>query len=199
MLNLIKENRSVIVKMFVNQIGMIFFGFVLSMATSQNDRLFLAASIFSVLFYMFLEYTVGWDLGANDKIKLDGGRIKYMPYKGLLLSLCANVLNILSALLAVVGYFCLSGLDRLPHTPIGAEHSATWAANLFAVPNMICRALQPMFSGILYNFSPYNPISLIFLPIPIIAVSGLGYFIAIKGKSISGMLGIRTKRNGRVG
>ena len=70
MLHFIKENRSVIVKMFVNQVGMIFFGFVLSMATNQNDNLFLAASIFSVLFYMFLEYTVAWDLGAHDKISL---------------------------------------------------------------------------------------------------------------------------------
>ena len=82
MLHFIKDNRSVIVKMIVNQIGMIFFGLMLSMATNQNNSLFLAASIFSVLFYMFLEYTVGWDLGAHDKIKLDGGRIEYQPYKG---------------------------------------------------------------------------------------------------------------------
>lgn len=196
MLHFITENRSVIVKMFVNQIGMIFFGFVLSMATNQNDSLFLAASIFSVLFYMFLEYTVAWDLGAHDKIKLDGGRIDYMPCKGIFTSLCANILNLLSGVLTVIGYFCLSAADRVPHMAVSAEHSAKWAVNLFAVPNIICRALQPMFSGILYNFSPYNPIALIFLPLPIIAISGLGYFVAIKGNSISGMLGIKTKRNG---
>ena len=116
MLHFIKDNRSVIVKMIVNQIGMIFFGLMLSMATNQNNRLFLAASIFSVLFYMFLEYTVGWDLGAHDKIKLDGGRIEYQPYKGLLVSLCANILNILSGLLTVIGYFCIAAADRIPHT-----------------------------------------------------------------------------------
>ena len=49
--------------------------------------------------------------------------------------------------------------------------------------------------GIVYNFSPYNPIVLAFLPLPIIAISGLGYYIAIKGKSILGMLGIKTKRD----
>ena len=90
MLHFIKDNRSVIVKMIVNQIGMIFFGLMLSMATNQNNSLFLAASIFSVLFYMFLEYTVGWDLGAHDKIKLDGGRIEYQPYKGSRLALCEH-------------------------------------------------------------------------------------------------------------
>ena len=181
MLHFIKDNRSVIVKMIVNQIGMIFFGLMLSMATNQNNSLFLAASIFSVLFYMFLEYTVGWDLGAHDKIKLDGGRIEYQPYKGLL---------------TVIGYFCIAAADRIPHTIVAYDHSASWAANLYAVPNAVCRALQPMFMGIVYNFSPYNPIVLAFLPLPIIAISGLGYYIAIKGKSILGMLGIKTKRNG---
>ena len=48
MLHFIKNNRSVKVKMIVNQIGMIFFGLMLSMATNQNNSLFLAASIFSV-------------------------------------------------------------------------------------------------------------------------------------------------------
>ena len=50
MLHFIKDNRSVIEKMIVNQIGMIFFGLMLSMATNQNNSLFLAASIFSELF-----------------------------------------------------------------------------------------------------------------------------------------------------
>lgn len=195
MLHFIKDNRSVIVKMIVNQIGMIFFGLMLSMATNQNNSLFLAASIFSVLFYMFLEYTVGWDLGAHDKIKLDGGRIEYQPYKGLLVSLCANILNILSGLLTVIGYFCIAAADRIPHTIVAYDHSASWAANLYAVPNAVCRSLQPMFMGIVYNFSPYNPIVLAFLPLPIIAISGLGYYFAIKGKSILGMLGIKTKRD----
>ena len=160
MLHFIKENRSVIVKMFVNQVGMIFFGFVLSMATNQNDSLFLAASIFSVLFYMFLEYTVAWDLGAHDKIKLDGGRIDYMPCKGIFTSLCANILNLLSGVLTVIGYFCLSAADRVPHMAVSAEHSAKWAVNLFAVPNIICnipvsliRILIPAVSGHLDNSS----------------------------------------------
>ena len=82
MMRFLKENMSTITKMIVNQLGMMIFGLVLSMATSQNDTLFLLASVFSVCFYMFLVYTVGWELGAKDKVRLDGGRIAYAPFKG---------------------------------------------------------------------------------------------------------------------
>ena len=65
--------------MFLDQIAMTVFGTMLSFATLKNEGLLLASSIFSILFYLMLLYTVGWDIGARDKIRIDGGRMKPFP------------------------------------------------------------------------------------------------------------------------
>lgn len=180
---------SIITKMIVNQIGMIIFGLVISMATTQNDQLFLVGSIFSVCFYCFLEYTVAWDLGARDKIRLDGGRTNYTPFKGAFISLAANTLNILLGILTVIGYFMLC--DNLVH------EAGCCASSLYGVSANIARLIQPIYIGIIQTFSPYNPIIFLLIPIPAIVFSFLGYFVAIKGKSISGMLGISRKNKNK--
>lgn len=181
---------STITKMIVNQLGMMIFGPVLSMATSQNDTLFLLASVFSVCFYMFLVYTVGWELGAKDKVRLDGGRIAYAPFKGALISLAANFINLILGILIVIGYYSLDPSCRILHE----ASSPVWAANLYGTASVIARFIEAMYIGIIQTYSPYNPFIFVLIVFPAIIFSGLGYFLAIKGKSISGMLGIN--RNG---
>lgn len=55
----IKENSYNMFKMFLDQIAMTVFGTMLSFATLKNEGLLLASSIFSILFYLMLLYTVG--------------------------------------------------------------------------------------------------------------------------------------------
>lgn len=88
-----------IVKMFVHQFALGLFGAVLAMATTKNLVLSIVVGVFSIAFYLFLIYTVAWDIGAKDKISIDCGKLKPRPYLGILLSLAANIPNFIIAIL----------------------------------------------------------------------------------------------------
>ena len=125
-----------IVKMFVNQFAISIFGMVLAMATTaaNNDVLTIIVSIFSILFYLFLIYTMTWEIGATDRISVDVGKKTYRPHTGLLLSLFANVPNLIIAILYAIAYPFMA-------TP-------GWAANLNAVLNVISAIIEGMYRGI---------------------------------------------------
>ncbi len=95
-----------IVKMFVNQFAISIFGTMLSMATSatENDVFTLVVSIFSIVFYLFLLYTMIWEIGAKDKISVDVGKKEYRPMTGLYMGIVANVPNLLFAIVYTIGY-----------------------------------------------------------------------------------------------
>ena len=58
------------IMLFVNQIAIALFGLGLSVALgkAENRSLQVAASIFSVVFYLFLLYARMWEIGAKDGI-----------------------------------------------------------------------------------------------------------------------------------
>ena len=98
-----------IVKMFVNQFAISIFGVSLTLATTQAhiessgfDTFTFVVSIFAVAFYLFLIYTLSWEIGAKDKISVDVGKKPYRPHLGILLSLVANIPNILAAILYTI-------------------------------------------------------------------------------------------------
>ena len=101
-----------IVKMFVNQFAISIFGMSLTLATTQIyvdstaasgfDTFTFIVSIFAVLFYMFLIYTLSWEIGAKDKISVDSGKKPYRPHLGLLMSLVANIPNLIVAILYAI-------------------------------------------------------------------------------------------------
>ncbi len=136
MINFLKEYSYSIFKMFVNQLGMTMFGLVLSMATHQNTTLHVAASVFSILFYMVLLYTMTWDIGNAEKIRIDNKRMVYKPLKGFYMSLVANIPNFLLALLAVIGYY---GGGTLANGP-------EWAINLYGISKTVAFFLEGMYS-----------------------------------------------------
>ena len=131
--NFFKEHSYNIVKLFLNQIGITVFGTMLALATSGNETLLLGSSIFSILFLLALDYNSCWEIGAKDKIRIDGGRLAPMPYKGALLSALANVPNLLLALLMGVGIL------------IGNEAGRTMSA----ICNTISRILNGMYLGVI--------------------------------------------------
>jgi len=103
-----------VIKMFVNQFAIAIFGASLAFATvhahvgaSGFDTFTLIVSIFAVLFYLSLIYTLTWEIGAKDRISVDTGKKPYRPHLGLLLSLMANIPNLILALLHMI--FSLSG------------------------------------------------------------------------------------------
>ena len=97
-----------LIKLFINQLGVAIFSFFLYTAVGMIDDpglkrgLNIAVSIVSILFFCFLLYTVSWEWGAKDKIRIDGGRIQEFKYKGVLISLYANVINFVIAFVAFI-------------------------------------------------------------------------------------------------
>ena len=125
-----------VIKMFVNQFAISIFGLVLAMATAatKNNALTIFVSIFSIVFYLFLIDTMTWEIGAKDRISVDCGKKKYRPHTGLLLSLLANLPNLILAVLFTVAYPFMQ--------------TEGWAANMSAIVMTISAIVEGMYRGI---------------------------------------------------
>ena len=93
------------VKMLLNQAGIAMLGLVMTMATFNNDKLYFITSILCMIFYVYLLYTMTYDMGRKDKPSVDGGRATLYPLKGLWVSLGANAVNIICGIMIAVFSF----------------------------------------------------------------------------------------------
>ena len=125
-----------IIKMFVNQFAISIFGSVLAMATasSGNNTLTLVVSIFAILFYLFLLYTMTWEIGAKDKISVDAKKKEYRPYVGIVMAIIANIPNAIIALLYTIAF---------PFMNI----SGSWSVNLAAGSRIASIITEGMYLG----------------------------------------------------
>lgn len=97
------------VKMLVTQLVVSLFGLMLSMAFSKarSDAGQIISSVFAVLFYLFLIYYDSWNIGYKDKLAVGHGRTDRRPINGLYISLLANSVNIILAVVFAFGVeFC---------------------------------------------------------------------------------------------
>ena len=196
----IKNNLHDIIKLFVNQIGIAIFSMMLytAVGVAENPDLSLLIkcliSVFASIFYLSLIYCAVWDLGARDKIRIDGNKMTPVKLKGMLLSLIANIPNFVLALVAIV--------TMLVHISTGNEgfYSA------FAGINLFMRLLNSMFLGLIqFVFSSLeNQTDVSFLcqsfgyllaPVLTILVAHFGYEMGVREKRIFGKLFVKsTKR-----
>lgn len=172
-----KDNSYNIFKMFINQIGMTIFGIAISLAT-PNDTFFLLSSIFAAGFYMVLLYTMTWDIGYEEKIKIDAGRLEYNRFKGLYMSLFANIPNFIIAILTLVGFYGASAYKG--GTPI----SPSWAAQTYGVGKLIGSVIEGMYSGINYVVFNFNPWAYLLIILPSLITCTVAYIAGVKGKRI---------------
>lgn len=175
--------------MMVNQLGMMMFGLVLSMATYNDDRLHIFTSVFAVLFYMVLLYMMCWEYGQKEKPKVEHGRLPYMPLKGLFMSLCANVINILLTIVLFVGYFNVTDMEN---------QQPAWAFNLYDSSRFFALVIQAMYIGLInlhmrWNGGQINPLAFIVIILPSLAASTLGYYLGLKDIRL---LGFGKRRGG---
>ena len=106
-MKLFKENSYDIVRLYVNQLGIMIFSMLLYSSVGSafldnktlSTALSVFVSVFSVVFYLVLVYYVVWEIGAKDKIRIDGGRMERFKNKGLFMGLFANIPNF------VLGFF----------------------------------------------------------------------------------------------
>lgn len=111
-----------IIKLFLNQVAIGLFGAVITLALSKiggedealSDTIMIVAGACATVFYLALLYVTTWTVGAKDRISQDVGKLKPMPLRGVLLSLIANVPNIIIATVYTIGEFAASDGTTLP-------------------------------------------------------------------------------------
>ncbi len=187
-----KDGFDTIIKLVVSQLGMTMFGIMVTMATrivpkfmkQERNVLSLIVSIFSVIFYLFLLYIHIWNKGGNDRIMVDGRRAEHIPLKGLYLSLVANALNIILAIImCATYYFCdfPEGVEMLP---------ATLPNQIFGAANDLARIIQGMYIGILLYISPnavsLNPFIYFAIIIPSLLTCTIGYSLGFNNVKMFG-------------
>ena len=171
-----------IVKMFIYQIAIGIFGAMLSMATAamNNDTLSIVVGVLSVLFYLFLLFTMTWEIGAKDRISVDVGKKPYRPYMGFLLALVANIPNFFIAIVYAVCF------------PFMGEQ--TWAGTVNSIVKLLSLAIEGMYTNITSKIflsigEATYPLhyfwwTYFLLPIPAIITVGISYIAGHKNSRI---------------
>ena len=163
-----------IIKMFVNQFAISLFGSVLAMATASagNDKLTFVVSCFAILFYLFLIYTMTWEIGAKDKISVDVGKKEYRPMTGLLMSLIANIPNFIIAFLFAISYPFMG--------------TARWAGTMAAFSKIASVIIEGMYLGVISTVqlagTYMNNIwwTYLLITVPALITSFLAYYLGHK-------------------
>ncbi len=133
----IKENSHRIFRVLINQIGMMIFSLVvtttaISMGEGYREPMTLVASIFAILFYLFLVFYCMREEGTRDSVKIEGGRLEYDRFHGLRIGLLAAVPNMLFVFLMALGLL-------LGEAGLG----------LYSTGYLITTLIQSMYSGLL--------------------------------------------------
>ena len=120
------------VRLFLNQFAISLFGVALATACAKSGRngLLLVTSIFAVLFYLFLQYAVMWEVGAKDGISAEARKESRRLWRGLVIAVGGNIVNIILAFLILPMVFN-------PKSVLGS------------VANFLALILQGMYQGIL--------------------------------------------------
>ena len=149
-----KENSYEIVRLFLNQFALAVFGIVLVMAArmwsgGDFNWLSLVASIFSVLFYLYILYATLLEIGMKHRVKIESGSRVCDAHFGLKLMLFAQIPNLLVLLLMFLGW--LFGY---------AVTNGSFGIGLYGVTQMILYFLQSMYDGIIGAIVPTEPTTL---------------------------------------
>ena len=135
MLKFLKENSYCIFKMFLIQIGMTVFGLLLAMATVSSKSLLLAGGIFAILFYLYLLYSMVWEAGAKDKIRIEHRNAEPQPWKGFAMSIAANIPNFLLAVLIVISFYNIPQFASGEITPTQLSSGVLAAESVSSIQN----------------------------------------------------------------
>lgn len=195
----IKENISDIIKLYVNQIGIVIFTLALvyplsTIEVKTFENLWdLLASIVAIIFYYVLLYNVLWEIGAKDRIRVDSGRYERTPAKGALLGICANIPNLIFSLPLFV--------FTVIYVTTGA------CAKVYAVFNLITRFHETLYMGTVLSIcdgfgkqdfrEPIQiVISALFLLIPFVSalITHFSYVLGYKEIRLFGMNPSKKKR-----
>ena len=189
-----KENSYDIVKIYITQIGIAIFSFMLASGagmispdSSVSKPLQLILSIFSFGFFYALLFYSAWEWGAKDKIRMDAGRLSGNSLKGLYMGLFANVPNIVLTVIAIISYaVCLGGANTF-FGGVGGVCSIIYrfTANMYHGTVQACFSfLKDGGTNILFLFVE----AIAFLAFSLLSILALqvGYVLGIKKSNLFG-------------
>lgn len=166
------------VHLFLNQIAIALFGLVLSLAAgmADNDALRATASAFAVVFFLILQYSAMWKVGANDRLADDFGRLRVNYSVPFYMWLLSNSLNLLLALVFTVGKIFI---DVPAVSSVGG------------VAGVINLLVQGMYTGLLairVSDVPLNNLWFMhfIITLPALATCYLAYFLGSKNVKVFG-------------
>ena len=175
----LKKYSYSMMKMFLNQFAIAIFGLVLALAAgmAENDTLQIVCSVGSVIFYLFLLYAMTFEIGLQDKTSVDYGRIPARPLTGLYISMGANVINLLLAIVITIGYF-------VPNQAV---------SNIGGGAAVVALLLEGMYTGILAINIGGVPLNAMIWPfyviiLPALLTSTVAYFFGLKGWHLTKIL-----------
>ena len=180
MINTIKQNRDMIMKIVINQVGMDIFGLVLFMASSTAGHsnsgtgtiMKIVTSLFAIGFYMVLLYTLSKEEGLKDQIRIESRRKKRDNFRFLKVSLIANAWNILLGVVMIAATILQSG------APDDAE---TVAGTVGAVAIVLITFTEGMYIGILNAVFSMNCVACLLIAFPSVIVCTVGYIAGTYG------------------
>lgn len=170
------------VRLFLNQFAISLLGLTLTLASSMmgSRPLAIITSVLSILFYLFLQYTVAWGVGANDKISIDCNHAKKDMKIPVLMWLLSNSINLIIAICFTVGYFF--------------RHIEAFG-NMVFVSRVAAFILEGEYNGVLSIKLVENwtlaslPVSYFLITLPSLAIVLIGYGLGLKGKGHLNFLG----------
>ena len=163
------------VKMLLDQFVLSIFGFSLAMASihAQNDTLLLFTGIGSVIFYLVMLYSVAWKMGTTDRTTIEMGYRQFKPFTGTLVSLIANIPNLLVATTFMINSLVGDGTG---------------------ISGVIGRLINGMYLGLM-TLGEFNGDHLhaywwmyFLITLPAILVSTLAYIMGAKGKMFAKLM-----------
>ncbi len=165
----LKKYSYTMVKLFVNQFAIALFGVGLAFVSgyTESNTMKVVTGIASIVFYLFLIYAHMWEVGAKDGISAEAHKTSRGLWRGFVIGVGANSINLLLALLILPGAFA----------PIGSAIDG-----MSAVFSVIALLLEGMYIGILslpLGGLALNQYAWVYfaITVPAIAVSGIAYIL----------------------
>ena len=169
MIKFFKENGSMIWKIVLTQIGMMVFGLIVVLSTAMINKILChVAGALAIVMYLFVLYSHLIEKGNEDKLKIDGGRMKRNNFYGLFVYLASQSVNILISLVTFITYL---------FTNAEAETAANQIHAAFKLITHYYNAVYLSVTQLLLDF----PLIYLLLIIPGAIVSFLSYFAGIRG------------------
>ncbi len=168
---MIKNNSSLIMRLVVTHMAISIFGLLMAIIGAYveektgNKALTYVLGIIAMLVYIMILYVNFWELGASDKIKIDGGREKLSLYKGLVISLVANSPTIVFGIFAMLNAYAPNGFFG------SMEMAQIYYNSMYSF----------LISGYGLDLAVKFPPIYMLLAVPALATSLVSYILGVKG------------------